>query len=154
MQVKKGASVRIECSASGKFHLNIFICMYKKNSFLNVHQNVFIFFQFFFSTLFHRFVWRFVFISFCFFFAIPSLFINFFTSFHSFHFFSIDTGNPSPNITWTKKFENLPSGKHSTFFFNFRFFTFFFGFLIRWSIARNRFSYHMLLWSKNLRWHR
>lgn len=27
----------------------------------------------------------------------------------------IPTGNPSPNITWTKKFENLPNGKWSVF---------------------------------------
>lgn len=37
MQVKKGASVRIECSASGE------LAQQKENSFLNVRQNVFLF---------------------------------------------------------------------------------------------------------------
>lgn len=25
------------------------------------------------------------------------------------------TGNPSPNITWTRKFENLPNGKNNPY---------------------------------------
>lgn len=79
MQVKKGASVRIECSASGRF------------SYLHIFTS----------------------------FA-PTLFISvshWMPSIHSTISFSFFTGNPSPNITWTKKFENLPNGKKWVFFF-------------------------------------
>lgn len=70
MQVKKGASVRIECSASGKFQ-NASYFVFIPRKFLCFDLN---------NLIEHCDV------------------------------FEI-TGNPSPNITWTRKFENLPNGK-------------------------------------------
>lgn len=61
LQVKKGASVRIECSASGEFP--------SAEMQFQVHQLII-------ALLFRP------------------------------------PGNPSPNVTWTKKFENLPNGKN------------------------------------------
>lgn len=77
MQVKKGASVRIECSASGKRHAFIYL-------FIQICA-----IQILFNLILIGIVLT------CFFFI---------------EIFSL-TGNPSPNITWTRKFENLPNGK-------------------------------------------
>lgn len=73
-QVKKGESVRIECSASG--NILIFICL--------------------FLTLWVDDLSNLILIGFVF-----------------FIFLIIQIGNPSPNITWTRKFENLPNGKYN-----------------------------------------
>lgn len=70
MQVKKGASVRIECSASGKFQYIFYFAIAP---------------------------WKLL----CF--DLYDLIVH--------YYFIKITGNPSPNITWTRKFENLPNGK-------------------------------------------
>lgn len=85
MQVKKGASVRIECSASGMLFFFLFIFEYLHIIRLHIIISLIE------STHTH-------------------------THIQLFYYLFSFTGNPSPNITWTKKFENLPNGKIVLFF--------------------------------------
>lgn len=143
LQVKKGTTVRIECSASGKFFSFLSLFHYISNSSLLYSG---ICYLLLYLILLHGLYMQ---ISQIIFFPHGEypircyIFISIFL-WRNQHEFAHKTweqminydannvwilfqflGNPSPNITWTKKFENLPNGKTIMIYISVSFVVFF-----------------------------